>query len=243
RRGDSHRIHAGTRRGRATRGSRRRHRARARFPRLDAALPVGHQRCTLRAEHSAEYPRGAAGADHRDQSDDDEPPPPHPRTHLRPAVGAAEGHGDAGTDGVVRPRLRCGQSGPVGSALPQRVPPGGRHDDRHRLRALTPYGHAPEGATVRPAASLRSIRPTVTSSSAAFTNRRVPATNLLAGRPAWSVPSRCPPPGETLRRCRGLSEVTYLQVSAQTVRLVVTSENEIDDTTVLGAVEEAGSVR
>src|SRR5699024_6352837 len=51
------------------------------------------------------------------------------------------------------------------SALPQRVPPGGRHDDRHRLRALTPYGHAPEGATVRPAASLRSIRPTVTSSS------------------------------------------------------------------------------
>jgi len=37
--------------------------------------------------------------------------------------------------------------------------------------------------------------------------------------------------------------VTDLQVSAQTVRLVVTSENEIDDTTVLGAVEEAGSVR
>lgn len=106
-----------------------------------------------------------------------------------------------------------------------------------------PYGHAPEGATVRPAASLRSIRPTVSSSSAAFTNRRVPATNLLAGRPAWSVPTRCPPPGETLRRCRGLSEVTDLQVSAQTVRLVVTSENEIDDTTVLGAVEEAGSVR
>ncbi|MBP2407391.1 hypothetical protein JOF44_000294 [Brachybacterium fresconis] len=32
-------------------------------------------------------------------------------------------------------------------------------------------------------------------------------------------------------------------MSAQTVRLVVTSENEIDDTTVLGAVEEAGSVR
>src|SRR5699024_7143935 len=123
--------------------------------------------------------------------------------HLRPAVGAAEGHGDAGTDGVVRPRLRCGQSGPVGSALPQRVPPGGRHDDRHRLRALTPYGHAPEGATVRPAASLRSIRPTVTSSSAAFTNRRVPATNLIAGRHAWSVLSSCPPPGEILRRCRG----------------------------------------
>ena len=40
-----------------------------------------------------------------------------------------------------------------------------------------------------------------------------------------------------------LSEVTDLQVSAQTVRLVVTSENEIDDTTVLSAVEEAGSVR
>ncbi|MEJ6544714.1 hypothetical protein AB0I24_05540 [Brachybacterium paraconglomeratum] len=34
--------------------------------------------------------------------------------------------------------------------------------------------------------------------------------------------------------------MTDLQVSAQTVRLVVTSENEIDDTTVLSAVEEAG---
>jgi copper chaperone len=37
-----------------------------------------------------------------------------------------------------------------------------------------------------------------------------------------------------------LSEVTDIQVSAQTVRLVVTSENQIDDTTLLGAVEEAG---
>ncbi len=107
-------------------------------------LPVDDQRTDLQQQQGPSGTGRPAGTAlvpqrHNDVSPD-APARPHIRRTAANRTGNPQGHRSRQADADNHRRVRRSQPGAVGAALPQRLPPGGRHDDQPVLCGLT-RGH------------------------------------------------------------------------------------------------------